>query len=160
MALSPLLNPKSNMKNTIIITFLYIVGTNIQAQIYHPVRWSYASKRNSKEEATVLLKATIAPGWHIYSQTVKDGGPVKTSIKLDNSYDFKKTGPTTEPKPKIGYDKTFAMKIGIFETSVVFRQKIRLHKKGVTVRGALSYMACNESRCLPPEDVLFSININ
>ncbi len=52
------------------------------AQIETPVRWSYAAKKVNGKEAVVLLKATIKPGWHIYSLNVKDGGPIKTSFEF------------------------------------------------------------------------------
>ena len=69
------------------------------AQIEKPVTWSYAAKKTSATEATVYLKATIEDGWHLYSQFVKEGGPVKTTIKFDKSATYMLLGTTTEPKP-------------------------------------------------------------
>jgi hypothetical protein len=148
------------MKKIFFIALLLIIKTSIQAQILHPVKWSYAAKRTGKQEAVIFFKATIDPGWHIYSQTIKDGGPVRTSFVLNSSPYFEKLGHTTEPKPISGYDKTFAMKISIFETSVTFRQKVRVHKTGTIVNGNINYMVCNDKQCLPPDDVPFSVTIN
>jgi DsbC/DsbD-like thiol-disulfide interchange protein len=148
------------MKKILFIALLFFIKTALHAQILHPVKWSYAAKRTGNQEAIIFLKATIEPGWHIYSQKVKDGGPVKTSIALNTSADFEQLGLATEPKPISGYDKTFAMKIGVFEASVIFKQKVKVYKKGATVSGTLNYMACNDKQCLPPEDVPFTVNIN
>jgi DsbC/DsbD-like thiol-disulfide interchange protein len=148
------------MKKILLIALLVAVTTAVKAQILHPVKWSYAAKRTGKQEALIFFKATIEPGWHIYSQTVKAGGPVKTSIVLNSSPDFEKLGYATEPRPKSGYDKTFAMTISVFESSVTFRQKIKLYKPGTIVSGTINYMVCNDKQCLPPDDVPFSVTIN
>lgn len=148
------------MKKILIIALLLIIKTNIQAQILHPVKWSYAAKRTGRQEAVIFFKATIEPGWHIYSQTVKNGGPVKTSFVLNSSPDFEKLGRATEPKPISDYDKTFAMKISVFESSVTFKQKVKVRKAGTIVNGNINYMVCNDKQCLPPDDVPFSVTIN
>jgi hypothetical protein len=57
----------------IIILLLFAVAGN--AQILTPVHWSYAAKKISSTEAVVFIKCTIDDGWHVYSQTVKEGGP-------------------------------------------------------------------------------------
>src|SRR5438876_437805 len=44
------------------------------------------------------ITATIKPGWHIYSLTQKPGGPVRTTIALKDSADFRLLG-KFEPQP-------------------------------------------------------------
>lgn len=89
------------IKTKIIIMagIILMMGSALKAQILTPVHWSYAAKRTGKNEAVVFLKATIDDGWHIYSQTVKDGGPVKTSFTFLPSTTYTFIGNTVEPTP-------------------------------------------------------------
>jgi DsbC/DsbD-like thiol-disulfide interchange protein len=138
-----------------IAALMITIGAN--AQVKSPVRWSYASKKISATEAVVFLKATIDKDWHIYSQTGKAGGPVKTAFTFNPSKDYVLAGKTIEPKPIVKYEPAIKMNVGYFENSVVFQQKIKLRSPKVkTVTGKLEFMACNK-QCLPPDEVEFSI---
>ena len=131
-----------------------------ESQILTPVHWSYGAKKLSATEAVVFFKATIDPGWHVYSQFVKPGGPVKTSFDFDGSSDFTLDGTTQEPKPTVRKEKVFSnMEIGFFEHSVIFKQKIRLKTAQAIVKGKLQYMTCNDTQCLPPDELDFSIAV-
>lgn len=144
-------------KVTLVITMLLFTVLAASAQIETPVTWSYSQKKISNTEAIVYLRATIQDGWHIYSQTVKPGGPIKTSVKFTPSKDFTKVGGTIEPKPLSKYEKVFDMNVGYFENQVIFQQKIKLNKPSTTVTGSIEFMACDASRCLPPDEVKFSV---
>lgn len=127
------------------------------AQILKPVKWSYAAKKISATEAVVLIKATIDEGWHVYSQAVKEGGPVKTTFTFPAAATYTLIGRTIEPKPKTRFEQAFNMEVSFFEHEVIFQQKIRLKAARVRVKGQLEYMTCNDKQCLPPEDIEFSI---
>jgi len=144
---------------TLVFALLLFTVLGASAQIETPVTWSYAQKKISNTEAIVYIKATIQDGWHIYSQNVKPGGPVKTTIKFLPSKDFAKVGITAEPKPLSKFEKVFDMNVGYFENSVVFQQKIKLNKPATTVAGTIEFMVCDESRCLPPDEIKFSVQV-
>jgi AFG3 family protein len=115
-------------------------------------------KVHLKPIKVVLIKATIDQGWHIYSQNVADGGPVKTSFTFAPSKEYTLVGKTAEPKPISKYEKVFNMNVGYFENSVVFQQKVKLKSaKAAAVKGKLEFMTCNDQKCLPPDEVEFSI---
>lgn len=146
------------MKKVLAIIVSSIIGLGANAQIYHPVKWAYAAKKTSATEAIVFFKATIQPGWHIYSLNVKDGGPIKTSFTFAKSKDYVLVGKAIEPKPITKFENVFRMNVSYFEKEVVFQQKIKLKSPNVAaVKGQLEYMTCNNQRCLPPEDVNFTI---
>ncbi|GAB3924932.1 protein-disulfide reductase DsbD N-terminal domain-containing protein [Mucilaginibacter myungsuensis] len=147
------------MKKLLFVLVLMLAGRGAFAQIESHVTWAYAAKKVSATEAVVLIKATIDDEWHVYSQTVKDGGPIKTSFKFTPSKEFTPVGKTTEPKPITKYEKNFGMDVSYFENSVVFQQKVKLKGKKATVKGSLEYMTCNDQKCLPPETVEFSVNV-
>ncbi|CAN5416871.1 hypothetical protein BH09BAC6_BH09BAC6_06880 [soil metagenome] len=146
------------MKRIIFAVAALILSTGAYAQIEAPVKWSYAAKKVSSTEAVVLFKATIQSGWHIYSLNVKDGGPIKTSFTFAPSKLYSTVGKPSEPTPLTKYEKAFTMNVSYFEKSVVFQQKIKLKSKNASsVKGKLEYMTCNDMKCLPPEEVEFTI---
>ncbi len=147
------------MKKLILTLFVALFSAATYAQIQDPVSWSYAAKRTSATEATVYLKATIEDGWHLYSQFVKEGGPVKTTFSFAKSPAFTLVGRTVEPKPIKKYEPTFKMEVSYFEKSVLFQQKVKLKGKTAVVKGKLEYMVCNDHECLPPSEVEFSITV-
>lgn len=144
---------------TLILSFLVLSVFAASAQIENPVKWSYGQKKISKTEAIVFIKASIEDGWHIYSQNVKDGGPVKTTITFAPSKDYVKVGNTSEPKPVTKFEKSFEMNVSYFEKQVIFQQKVKLNKASATVKGKVEFMVCNDSKCLPPTEVEFSVQV-
>ena len=146
-------------KISLILSLLFLTVLGASAQIETPVTWAYTQKKISATEAVVIFKATIQDGWHIYSQNVKPGGPVKTTFKFNPSKDFVKVGTTSEPKPITKFEKVFDMNVGYFENQVIFQQKIKLNKPATTVSGTIEFMVCDETRCLPPDEIKFSVQI-
>jgi hypothetical protein len=149
---------KRYMKKLLLAVIVMIMSVGAHAQIEAPVKWSYAAKRLSNTEAVVFLRATIQDGWHIYSQNVKEGGPIKTSFTFSPSNEYSLSGRTTEPAAITKYEKVFSMDVSYFEKTVTFQQKIKLKSANVSiVKGKLEYMTCNDKKCLPPDDIDFSI---
>jgi DsbC/DsbD-like thiol-disulfide interchange protein len=148
------------MKKLVLSITLVLTSTLLRAQIMNPVKWAYAAKRISKTEVVVMIRATIDNGWHIYSQNLADGGPVRTTFTFPAGKRYSLVGKIIEPKPVTKYEKAFGMNVSYFEHSVVFQQKIKLTSGGpVTVKGSLEYMTCNDEKCLPPDNVEFAVAI-
>jgi len=145
------------MKKYIVVTALLLTATLVRAQILTPVKWAYAAKKINDKEAVVYLKATINKGWHIYSQSVGEGGPIKTSFAFAKSDDYTVTGKPAEPLPKKKFEKAFDMNVTYFDNTVIFQQKVKINKGKPVIKGILTYMACSNRECLPPEDLEFSV---
>lgn len=136
---------------TLFISFL------LQSSLFAQIEWSFSY--NEKSE-TVELKATLEEGWHLYSQQIKnDLGPIPTSILFKTDDCFKLIGKTVEPESIKAYDPNFEGELNFFEKEVTFRQKIRSAENCV-INGAVDYMICNETMCLPPTVKEFTIKIN
>ncbi|WP_231424729.1 protein-disulfide reductase DsbD N-terminal domain-containing protein [Pedobacter sp. Leaf250] len=146
-------------KNLIVCCLFILIGISAKSQILKPVTWSYAAKKTGPKTATLYIKAKIDKGWHLYSQYVKEGGPVKTSFAFATGKGFELVGKTIEPKPVTKYEEIFKMNVSYFENSVVFQQKIKLTGSSATVKGTVESMVCNDHQCLPPEEIPFSINV-
>ncbi len=148
------------MKKLVLIISLWLTSAAAFAQIATPVKWAYAAKKVSSTEAVVFFKATIDDGWHIYSQHVKEGGPVATEFAFAPSKEYTLVGAPAEGTPLTKYESVFKMNVSYFEKSVIFQQKIKLKSPAATVvKGKFTYMTCNNRQCLPPEDVNFSIPV-
>ena len=146
------------MKKVLLLMIVFLISAGAYAQIEAPVKWSYAAKRLPNNEAVVFLRATIQDGWHIYSMNVKDGGPIKTSFKFAPSKEYTLVGKASEPKAITKYEDAFKMDVSYFEKTVTFQQKIKLKSANAKeVKGQLEYMTCNDHKCLPPDDVDFTI---
>lgn len=146
-------------KISLIFAIVLCTVASVFAQIEKPVKWSYAAKKTGKNEATLYLKAIIDNSWHIYSQNTPDGGPVKTSFKFNTSKDYSLVGKTIEPKPLVKFEDAFKLNVKYFDKQVVFQQKIKLAKGVTTVKGTVEFMVCNDTKCLPPDEVAFSIPV-
>lgn len=148
------------MKKLFVIIFVLLSSALfVNGQILRPVKWSYGSKRTGKNEAVVFIKATIDEGWHIYSTTQPDGGPVRTSFIFTSSKAYEPSGGIAAPKPLTKFETSFNMDVQYFENAVVFRQKVILKNAHAVIAGKLNYMVCNDQKCLPPEDISFNIPI-
>lgn len=148
------------MKRLLLMAGLLLFTCAAFAQIETPVKWAYAAKRVSATEAVVLIKATIDNGWHIYSQNLKSGGPVATEFKFAPSKEYSVSSKPSEPKAITKYEDAFKMNVSYFENSVVFQQRVTLKSpKATTVKGTLTYMTCNDHKCLPPDDINFSVPV-
>ncbi|AMP98157.1 sugar transporter [Pedobacter cryoconitis] len=143
----------------ILLVFIALAGFSANAQILEPVKWSYAAKKLNAKEAIIYLKATIEPGWHLYSQYVKDGGPVATSFTFLSSKTYSLIGKTIEPKPITKNEPVFSMNVSFFERSAIFQQKVKLVGKSVVVKGKVEFMVCDDKQCLPPSEVEFSVAV-
>jgi len=139
------------------VLLLPLMGT---AQILEPVKWETSVEKLSDTEYQLITTATIESGWHLYSQTVPENGPIATTFTYDDSEgNFKITGNTTEDEGHTVEDPVFGMKIKFFEASAIFKQKIELSKDISTVDAIVEFMVCDDTKCLPPTEVDLRYNI-
>jgi Disulphide bond corrector protein DsbC len=143
-----------------LVILFFVAGAN--AQIENPVTWTYSSKKISKDIYELRMTATMQPKWHIYSQDIKGDGPIPTSFTFDKNPLIKAEGSVSEVgKLQQEYNKDFKMNVKFYANKVDFVQKVKLKAVAATVaKGKVSYMVCDDKKCLPPRDVAFAIKIN
>ena len=111
------------------------------------------------DSVTVSFGLKIAKGWHVYSLGLPDGGPSGTSLSLDSVHGLELCGGLEfDGNEKGGYDSLFGMEVRYFEDSVTFRQTFRAADEPWNVTGYLSYSACNDESCIPPQEIEFSFS--
>ena len=133
---------------------------NCYAQIHAPAKWRFNSVSVNDSDVDLLFTVTLDEGWHIYSQNLGADGPLPTTFLFDVSESFTRVDSVMEfGKPVQSYDKTFMMNITWFTETVVFRQRVKLHKPSTIINGKIQFMVCTDEMCLPPDEVSFSIEV-
>lgn len=139
-----------------------VVGLQIaKAQPKEFVTFSYEAKKKTDNTYDVVITATVAKGWHIYSQNSGADGPVPTSFKFNKNPLISFEGKTAEAGKMVKFfDKNFNTNVLYYSDKVVFTQLVKVKGKAkTTVTGSLEYMLCNDEKCLPPKTVNFSVKI-
>lgn len=138
-----------------IILLLSLFCFSLSAQDKHPVTWE--AKVIAKENGSfdLVVDAIVDKGWCFYSQHTGEDGPIPTSFEITTEGvelvgDFKEM---TEAKK--GMDDMFGVEVIKFNKNAQFVQSFKTDsvKK---IEGNVTFMTCDDKRCLPPVTVDFS----
>jgi len=149
-----------SMKRLLTI-LLVLTSISLHAQVLNPVHWTFTSNRLSNNEMELIFTANIDEGWHVYGMNLEEGGPVPTSIHINEGSSFQLVDNATEVSiPDKKFDSSFGMEIPMHSNKAVFKQKIKITQPGTfNVTGYVEYMSCDDSRCLPPKEEDFTFRI-
>jgi DsbC/DsbD-like thiol-disulfide interchange protein len=147
------------MKRIVTLGILLVISNILFAQIQNPVEWTVSSKKIADKTYEIHLTAIINKGWHVYSQTTPDGGPVPTSISFTkNPLLIFQGNPKEVGKLEKHNEPLFGVDVKQFSDKVDFVQVVKLKAQVKTsVDAAVEYMVCNDKQCLPPSTKKFSI---
>jgi thiol:disulfide interchange protein DsbD len=134
-----------------------------------PVKWSLKVNLPEKplspgDAFSVQLTATMEDGWHLYSLTQPEGGPIPTRISLPKGQSFEQAGAVESPEPKTEMDPNFNMQTEYYEGEAVFVVPVRVSKGAAAGRGELkvnaSFQTCSSELCLPPKTMGLTAEIS
>lgn len=146
------------------ITFLFVTTLFLafaaSAQIENPVTWTFTAKKIAPKQYELHMTASIDGNWHLYSQNAGEG-PEPTSFQFSKNPLVKWIGKPSEiGKLETMYDPNFKSTLRFFNKQVDFVQKVTLKSSASTsIKGTVTYMVCNDRRCLPPKDQAFTIKL-
>ncbi len=150
------------MKRTWFLFLLIItLLSNSYSQILDPVKWKFTSDKISNEIYQLKFEAHIDNGWHIYGLDLPEGGPVPTSFtfKDEGKISFLSKIYSLQ-SPVVIYDSTFNMKVELYSNNVSFIRNVKLiNNLQLNIKGFVTYMCCNDFKCLPPKEIEFNFNI-
>ena len=145
-----------------------LAGLPAAAQAQNPIHWTMARADNKPITAgapfTVVVTATIDPGWHLYSLT-QGPPPIATALTVKDGTPFAPAGSIESSPPKTAFDQNFGIDTEFYEDQASFNVPVKA--KAGTKDGAYKlivtafYQTCNDRICLPPksEDVTLAVNV-
>ena len=123
-----------------------------------PVKWSAEVEKISDTEYNLFYKADIEDHWHLYSQTLPEGGAIPTEFIYNEDAlknDFKLVGKATESESITKFDKVFQMDLTYFDNAATFTQKIELNDSNISqIEAEISFQACDDARCIFESEIV------
>lgn len=138
-------------KGLLAFLLTFIVGVfSVFAQVENPTKWSYSQKSLGNNEYELVFKAQIEPGWHIYSMYTPAGGPMATTLALEEAgKGLELLGQATENEPKKEHDDVFGVEVWSFDNEYVITQKVKVTDQAVAaIKGTLEFQVCREGQCV------------
>jgi thiol:disulfide interchange protein len=127
--------------------------------VVNPIHWDVRSESLGDDEYKIYFNATCDGDWHIYSQHLEGNeGPLPTVFVVELPEGGKTTSDMMEQAPHVEYDPNFKMELAFFEGSAEFTQTINV-TGSPKIKASVDFMACDDSGCLPPELVEFTIDL-
>ncbi len=139
-----------------LFTILALVAFSVVAQAGEYVKWSSSVKDNGEGNYTLIVKADIAKGWHIYDDTFLFNPTTLTfnvgeGIKLVNGVRALSTAHKVSD-PDLG-------DYGEYSDEAIFEQDVLLNAKGGEVSLTIAYQACTGGSCTAPEEETLTITL-
>jgi thiol:disulfide interchange protein len=138
-------------KHILFVVFLLLSQLSM-AQIFEPVKWTHELKITGATTGEIIHKATIDANWHLYGMVIPENGPRPTRFEYESIVNAELTG-TVVGKSKLleVFDQSFQMHLGWYAKEAVFVQQIKFSNAAdVKIIGYVEFMACDDERCLPP----------
>jgi thiol:disulfide interchange protein len=142
------------LRGLVVFTFLL---PGFLAAKEDPVHWTLTPAAGKSPvapggSAYFELRATVDPGWHLYSPTTPPGGPIITKIQITPNA-LLKSSQILRPTPVRKLDPNFQIDTETYTGDVVFLAELTAadNATGQTdVEAVVRYQACSEVKCLPP----------
>ena len=138
-----------------LFTILALVSFTAMAQD-QTVVWNKEVKDNGNGSYTLVIKADIADGWHIYDATYM---MAPTTIQFTPSEGIELNGELRALSTAKQVTDEYFGSYGEYEGEALYEQDITLKGEGGSVAALISYQACTEGSCTPPtdEEITFEI---
>ena len=138
-----------------LFTLLALVSFTAMAQD-QTVVWNKEIKDNGNGNYTLVIKADIADGWHIYDATHAIT-PTTIEFKASNGVTLEGEVKALSTAKKVT-DEFFG-DYGEYEGEAIFEQAVTVKGKGGKIDAIVSYQACTEGSCTAPteEELTFEI---
>jgi len=140
-----------------LLPFLVIfLAMAAQAQQAH-VQWTYEVQRRSDCEYDLILDASIAEHWHLYSLS-KTNGQAALELRLKKNPGYETLGPFSQSPSIHEYDSLLKTTIDYYTGKARFVQRIRLlSNKPLVISGRSRAQLCNELCEYPSGEFSFSV---
>lgn len=141
---------------TAILLLALIFAAPVAAQTVDHVQWRLSAPAAAApgSKFAAKLTATIDPGWHLYSLTTPQPGPIRTIIRMRDTDRTVAGYRVFQPKPETQFDANFNRDTETYAQSAVFYIEVALKSdlsSGPLEVAAMSrYQVCSNNSCIPP----------
>lgn len=146
------------MRKIGLLLFIIFITSNPFFSQKNHTRWTYEYDQDMQ---VLMVYGRLDEGWHTYSQkTKKNAGPIPVTISINKNKDIKvvsKQPQEISPSEKV-FDKNFESDVYLFNNIYIGYIKIKV-KRPTTISGIVNFMVCDDTQCLPPIDLPFSIKV-
>ena len=144
------------MKSIILLASLFGFFFSAHAQ-KDLVSWTFSIEKNGENSYIWKAKATIASRWNIYAMDTPDEGPVPTSFDFEANPAITWTSAVEVVTPaKQKFDPLFELEVKYHTKEAVFQRKFTTKSTNPRPQGTVSFMSCDDEKCLPPKDIKFA----
>lgn len=140
------------MKKGLFAFLFFFIGCvfSLVAQVENPAKWTFSQKNLGNDEYELVFKAELDPGWTVYSMYTPEGGPMATTVTLNQAgKGIELLGKAEENEPHKKYDDLFGVDVWYFSGEFVIRQKVKVTDVAIaSVKGTVEYQVCQEGQCV------------
>ena len=148
--------------SAILFCFVFSLGSSpLYGKEINPVKWTFDLEDLGDDKFKLIFRAEMEKNWTVYSQFLDEGGPIPTTIWYENENIIEKIGEAKEEgHVKTGMDPIFEMEVTKYldDQPFVITQVVKVSDLTKKLTGYLTFMTCDDERCLPPTDVEFSFD--
>ncbi len=137
-----------------LLTILSLVAFTAAAQ--DVVQWKQEVKDNGNGNYTLVVKAVIDEGWHIYDAT---HSITPTTIEFTPSEGVTLEGSLRALSTAKPVSDEFFGDYGEYEGEALYEQDVTLKGEGGTITALVNYQACTEGSCTAPTDTELKFEI-
>jgi len=146
------------MKYITAFILFFITVLSVNAQVLKPVKWTTEVKKISDTEYNLIYNANIDDHWHVYSQTLPEGGAIPTEFFYQEDVlnnDFELVGNAVESESITEFDKVFQMELSYFDNAATFTQKIKVTNPNISsIEAEISFQACDDTKCIFESEIV------
>lgn len=146
-----------------ILSLIFIVSLYVPAVAAPsvPVEWRHSVVMDSETEGNLIFDASIANGWHLYNTETPDGGPIPTSVKVNDTDGLTVGALIPEHKPETGVDMVFHLRLQWWTGRISFRLpfSVRPGVKLSELSGTISFQAGDNRTCISPRHEQFTVTV-
>lgn len=126
-----------------------------------PVEWRISVVMDSETEGNIFFNATIAGGWHLYATETPDGGPIPTSVKINETDGLSFGSLIPDRMPESGVDMVFHLRLQWWAGNIGFRLPFTVNPgtKLSELSGTISFQAGDNSTCISPRHEPFTVTL-
>jgi thiol:disulfide interchange protein DsbD len=128
-----------------------------------PVQWTVAAEQVDELTYDVVLTATLDAGWTLYTQDNSDESGLLPIVFSYDETGIALAGNTEREAGtyKRAYDAIWETEVGkIVAGPARWRQRLNVEPGTEQFSGVIEYMTCDDTQCLPPDFVEYTVALN